>query len=39
MKVAPMTLHINIASTEALAFEPARRALRLWPAVGGAQSS
>ncbi|MCK2238237.1 MULTISPECIES: hypothetical protein [unclassified Crossiella] len=33
-----MTLHLNIASTEALAFEPARRVLRLWPAVGGAQA-
>lgn len=32
-----MTLHLNIAPAEALVFEPARRALRLWPAVGGAQ--
>jgi hypothetical protein len=31
------TLHVNLASNEALAFEPARHALRLTPAVGGAQ--
>ncbi|WP_208720294.1 hypothetical protein [Amycolatopsis circi] len=37
-RLSPMTLHLNIASTEALAFEPARRVLRLWPAVGGAQA-
>lgn len=33
----PMTLNLAITSTESLVFEPARQALRLWPAVGGAQ--
>lgn len=36
-RLPPMTLHLNITPTEALAFEPARRTLRLWPAIGGAQ--
>ncbi len=32
-----MTLNLAITSTESLVFEPARQALRLWPAIGGAQ--
>ena len=36
-RLSPMTLHLNIAPNEALAFEPARRVFRLLPAVGGAQ--
>ncbi|WP_143271416.1 hypothetical protein [Amycolatopsis echigonensis] len=33
----PMTLNLAVTSTESLVFEPARQALRLFPAIGGAQ--
>jgi hypothetical protein len=32
-----MTLNLAISSTESLVFEPARKTLHFWPAVGGAQ--
>lgn len=36
-RLVSMTLDVPTTPTESLVFEPTRRTLRLWPAVGGAQ--